>query len=140
MTKDKSKKWYSRGYLPHFDVSNVPQFITFRLGDSLPQEVLNRLKYDSWCKDDSEKRKYLENSLDEGYGECYLKDPYVAKIVEDALIFFHEDRYRLYGWVIMPNHVHVLIEVFENFQLNKIVRSWKSFTGRKDYDCPTLPH
>ncbi len=34
--KDEAKGWYSRGYLPHFDVSGLYQAITYRLGDSLP--------------------------------------------------------------------------------------------------------
>jgi hypothetical protein len=29
--------WHSRGYLPHYDGGEIPQFITFRLADSLPQ-------------------------------------------------------------------------------------------------------
>jgi len=34
--------WHSRGYLPHFDGGEIPQFITFRLADSMPQELLDR--------------------------------------------------------------------------------------------------
>ena len=32
--------WYSRGYLPHFDGGETTQFITARLFDSVPQELL----------------------------------------------------------------------------------------------------
>ena len=28
--------WHSRGYLPHFDGREIPQFITCRLADSVP--------------------------------------------------------------------------------------------------------
>ena len=31
----------------------------------------------------------------------------------------------------MPNHVHVLIRVYEGVALGKIVQSWKSYTGRR---------
>jgi putative transposase len=34
--------WHSRGYLPHFDGGEIPQFITFRLADSMPQSLLDR--------------------------------------------------------------------------------------------------
>jgi REP element-mobilizing transposase RayT len=34
----------------------------------------------------------------------------IAKIVEEALWHFHEERYRLYAWCIMPNHVHVVLQ------------------------------
>ena len=36
--------WHGRGYLPHFDGGELAQFITFRLQDSLPGEVLIRWK------------------------------------------------------------------------------------------------
>jgi hypothetical protein len=36
----KPNGWHSRGYLPHFDGGEIPQAITFRLHDSLPQTLL----------------------------------------------------------------------------------------------------
>ena len=33
--------WYSRGYLPHCDEPGRVQFITYRLHDSMPKEVLD---------------------------------------------------------------------------------------------------
>lgn len=38
------KGWYSRQNLPHFDASEVTQFVTFRLADSLPREFLVQLE------------------------------------------------------------------------------------------------
>ena len=38
--------WHSRGYLPHVDKEGFTQFITFRLADSMPQDVLNRWRSD----------------------------------------------------------------------------------------------
>lgn len=40
-------------------------------------------------------------------------------------------RYDLIAWVVMPNHVHVLIRTYEGVTLGKIVQSWKSYTGRQ---------
>ena len=34
----------TRGYLPHWEHSNAIYFVTFRLADALPQEVLERYK------------------------------------------------------------------------------------------------
>ena len=34
--------WYDRGYIPHFDGGEIPQFFTFRLFDSLPQSLFER--------------------------------------------------------------------------------------------------
>jgi REP element-mobilizing transposase RayT len=37
-------------------------------------------------------------------------DPRIGPIVEDTLLHFDAERYRLMEWVIMPNHVHLLAE------------------------------
>jgi putative transposase len=34
------KSWYLRGYLPHLDTPGLVQSITFRLADSLPNQVI----------------------------------------------------------------------------------------------------
>lgn len=31
----------------------------------------------------------------------------------------------------MPNHVHVLIEVFEGYPLHTVIQSWKSYTANE---------
>ncbi|NIP53220.1 MAG: hypothetical protein GWN00_35180, partial [Aliifodinibius sp.] len=53
----------------------------------------------------------------------------IATLVEGALHYFDGKRYRLFAWAVMPNHVHVLIEIFEGFPLHFVVQSWKSFTA-----------
>ena len=40
-------------------------------------------------------------------------------------------RYRLHGYIVMPNHVHVLMELFRGDDLAKVVQSWKSFTAKE---------
>lgn len=52
-------------------------------------------------------------------------------MVEDALLHFDGERYRLLAWVIMPNHVHVLAETLPVYRLGDIVHSWKSFTAKE---------
>lgn len=122
------KSWHSRGYLPHCDTPGLLQFITFRLYDSLPVHVLNRLAQEN--DDDVEKLKQIESFLDAGHGTCWLKQPDVANIVEDALLHGDEQRYRLLAWCVMPNHVHVLIETRDGCPLSRVVQGWKSFTSK----------
>lgn len=71
-----------------------------------------------------------EEYLDAGHGECWLRQPDIAKVVEDALVHFDGERYRLLAWCVMPNHVHVLIETGEGFPLGDILHAWKSFTAK----------
>jgi REP element-mobilizing transposase RayT len=77
-------------------------------------------------EDDREKRTRLEEYLDRGVGECHLRDSHIAAIAEDAILHFHNDRYELLAWCIMPNHVHVLVHVWQ-VPLWKMGRSWKHF-------------
>lgn len=128
------KGWHSRGYLPHFDQPDLVQSITFRLADALPVDVIELLSQDKEKLTDLEKRQRLETYMDAGYGECFLRDPRIGSLVENAFIYFDKVRYRLLAWVIMPNHVHVLIETMLGFPLDEIIQSWKSFTAHQAND------
>ncbi len=46
---------------------------------------------------------------DKGYGECQLKDPRVARLAQEQLFENHGKQYELHAWVVMPNHMHVLL-------------------------------
>ena len=39
--------------------------------------------------------------LDQSHGSCYLRDPRVATIVQQALLFHDGDKYRLAAWTVM---------------------------------------
>jgi REP element-mobilizing transposase RayT len=54
-----------------------------------------------------------------------------AQIVQDSLLFGDGDRYHLFAWVVMPNHVHVLIEQIPGWPMSKVVQSWKRHTSRQ---------
>src|SRR5436190_5207444 len=122
--------WHSRGYLPHFDAPKNRQMVTYRLADAMPSnrrhEWLSLLAID----DEREKRIQIEAYLDRGFGECHLRVPQIASLVQDNLFHFDGQSYRLLAWCIMPNHVHLLIEIFE-VALAKIVKSWKSYTSKQ---------
>jgi REP element-mobilizing transposase RayT len=121
--------------LPHFDGGEIPQSITFRLWDSLPQVVLKRwqleLSREIGIDPESALRKRIEAYLDQGYGSCYLRRPHVATSVQNALLHFDGTRYRLSAWVVMPNHVHILLTPFAGRKLSDIMHSLKSFTAQE---------
>lgn len=129
------KDWYSRGYLPHRDHPGLLQGITYHLGDSLPREALERmeeeLRFVEDKKKESERRKKIEAWLDAGYGSCVLRDPRAAKLIVDTWRRFAGIRYDLIAWVVMPNHVHALVRMYEGVDLGKVVQSWKNYTARK---------
>jgi len=157
---------YEHGRLPHWEQENVWYFITFRLADSLPQEVAEKIKHERelWLKrhcsggisaaelTTEEKIEYytlfskrIEDLLNAGHGSCVLKNTQIAEIVESALLYFNESsggnssggipaavkepRYTLDEYIIMPNHVHLLVKPLGDNQIAKILHSWKSFTA-----------
>src|SRR5438105_2081353 len=142
---------YTRS-LPHWQQEGATYFVTFRLADSLPKEVYNRWREErdaalretaqatdlseSERQDHLEKiarehREKLEHHLDQGIGECWLRNTEVSAIVENALRHFDGDRYLLGSYVVMPNHVHVLVRPAMEHKLPDILQSWKSFTAKE---------
>jgi type I restriction enzyme R subunit/putative DNA methylase len=122
--------WHERGYLPHCDFPGLVQFATFRLADSMPISRRGDWEHLLAIEDLREKRTKLEEYLDRGVGECHLRDPRIAKLCEDALLFFHNERYELLAWCVMPNHVHVLVHVWQT-PLAKMVQSWKRHIAKQ---------
>ena len=80
-----------RGYLPHLEDHASTFFITLRLAGTLPKSVLERIQADlnslrrshkarKLEPSEEQRLKYLEtikiqNYLDSGFGECWLKRP-----------------------------------------------------------------
>lgn len=132
------------GNLPHWRQDGATYFVTFRLADSLPQEKLNLWKAELavWQRnnpaphDENARREYyrlfperLQNWLDQGMGSCVLGQVAVKMRVEEALLHFDGDRYNLREFVVMPNHVHLLISPLNGHLLSDILHSIKSFTA-----------
>ncbi len=126
--------WYYHGGLPHFDGEAV-QFVTFRLGDSLPRPVLEEIKLKmKHGKIDLEHEKYrheIENYLDRGAGECILRDSRVAEIVQQTLLEESGLSIDLKAWVIMPNHVHVLFRMLAGDDLAGLMKRIKGISARR---------
>ncbi|MBM3335029.1 transposase [Candidatus Sumerlaeota bacterium] len=133
-------------HLPHWHKEGVTYFVTFRLADSIPQDKLRlwRDERDAWLRTHPEPRTPEQEHefrnifsdrilawLDQGYGECWLKNPAVSEIVENALLYFDGDRYVIGDFVIMPNHVHLIVTPTPGHDLSDILHSWKSFTSKQ---------
>ncbi len=119
-------------------------FITWRLADSLPKEVLARIEADrrAWVREygdklvgelaPSLKREWyrlfhhrVQRWLDAGHGSCVLRKPEARGIVVDALRHFHHDRYHLGSFAIAGNHVHVLVAPYAGIELSGVMHSWE---------------
>ena len=127
--------WHTRGYLPHFDGRAIPQFLTLHLGDSIPKKVIERWERQLIHLDEDEARivlqRRIEKYLDQGYGECYLRDCAMANLVQESLLKFDGIRYNLFSWVIMPNHSHSLFTRAEDWELELLMKAHKSYTAHE---------
>jgi REP element-mobilizing transposase RayT len=120
--------WHARGYLPHCDYPGLVQFVTFRLDDSMPASRRSEWEHLLAIDDAKEKRLKLEAYLDRGVGQCHLRDREAAALVEQALLHRHGEQYELLAWVVMPNHLHVLVHVWRT-PLWKMVLRWKTWVA-----------
>jgi REP element-mobilizing transposase RayT len=57
--------------------------------------------------------------------------PEERDLVFSAIKHFNGERYQLYAYVVMDDHVHVLFRPEDGFTIKKILHSWKSFTGHE---------
>ncbi len=107
------------------------QFVTIRLADSLPLE--RRLEWRPLMRiqGDGRRQRALEDYLDSGRGACWLNDPRIARLAEEALLHFDGEQYRLLCWVVMPNHVHVVLGILPGFPLASVMQSRKTFVARR---------
>jgi REP element-mobilizing transposase RayT len=122
--------WHQRGYLPHHDVPGVTQLVTFRLDDALPASQRGEWEALLRIEDDRERRTKLEAYLDLGLGQCWLQAPRIAEMVDGTLRWFNGQDCQLRASVVMPNHVHALVEVWQR-PLAGLMRSWKGFSARQ---------
>jgi REP element-mobilizing transposase RayT len=139
--------FHFRGRLPHIKKEGATYFVTFRLADSLPAPEVDRLMHEraalladalahkrplTWHEEQqlwawySEK---VEHLLDAGHGDCWLRRADVAGLVANALKFFDGQRYELWSWVVMLNHVHAILWPHPGHTVSKILHSWKSYTA-----------
>ena len=144
--------------LPHWEQPGVCYFLTFRTADSLPTELLRDFNMERgyWLEahgidptsDDwhlhiaglpeADRKSYnerfsslIQKNLDAGHGECLLQTNEVRSIVAECFHHFDGVRYVLGDFVIMPNHVHLLVQFVGSGRLKRQMYAWKRFTARQ---------
>ena len=142
-------------HLPHFQPLGGLFFVTFNLHGCVPKEIykqweqefnLEKEKIMLFSKNKNEdlnqlgkitfvkKDKFLDNYLG---GKQYLRSDSLAKIVADTLHFWDGKRLELFAYCIMSNHVHVILRLFNDTEidtpsyLQEIMHSIKRFSARE---------
>lgn len=133
----------SGGELPHWQQGVALQFVTFRLGDSLPLSLMREWQAERiqwlaahpqpWSEEvGAEYHRIfsarIEHWLDQGMGSCLFADPDARQVLAECLMHFEGERVLHQAWVIMPNHVHVLFS--PKVPMEKLIQAWKGHTAR----------
>jgi REP element-mobilizing transposase RayT len=139
-------EFYER-HLTHQIRAGVPLFVTFNLKGSLPDEVWaellrerERLERESARPHESLADRKVRHSkmifamtdrhLDAGRnGPLHLKNERAAKSVENSILFGVPERYRLFAYCVMPNHVHVLLTPIMRYR--KLMQGIKGYTAHE---------
>ena len=154
----KAVRIYRRN-LPHWRQDGATYFVTFRLGDSLPQGVVRAWEHEKKCwlgargircdgergkwrtkfeelpeKDQRQFYKYFNRkfhaALDKCHGACYLSDPRCRQAVRERLAENDRVTYHLGDYILMPNHEHLLITSSAGQELEAIMKSIKGASAR----------
>jgi len=120
-----------RRRLPHFHPDDAYLFLTWRLWGSLPVQPSTRRFPTTGHAFVAVDRALEQNRT----GPVWLKDPRIAWLVVETIQAGEEERlfYELHAWVVMPNHVHLLI--LPKVAVPVITRWLKGSTARRPTSC-----
>ncbi len=146
------------GRLPHWEQPGATYFIAWRTADSIPEAVRQRFRVERavWLRkqgidpqgeDWRELLRGLPRSarldyhqrftaawmdcLDQCHGECVLRRGPLAGIVDENLRHLDGNAYVLAAFVVMPNHVHVLVQLPTAGELKRRCKAWKHYTAAR---------
>ena len=163
---DPGLRSFYRRRLPHWQPEGTILFVTCRLANSLPASAIQRLaeeraillrepvRSDETPRDRSLRMgrrlfeladEALDQSLSLRGSPRWLEDERVARMMCDSLRFWDGVRYSLHRYVVMPNHVHLLMEPLlkdeavpcadggpgPRWPLAKIMQGLKGYTSRE---------
>lgn len=135
-----------RGRLPHLTQAGAIYFVTFRLADSVPLEVARRWHDDKsvwlehnpppWSLETEREfhRRFtmrMERWLDAGHGACVLRQSDIRAEIVTSLLHDDGRQYDLGDFVVMPNHVHVLIQPSVAMPIAKLLGPIKGASARR---------
>ena len=131
------QKSFHRRNLPHLYYDKGIYFITYRLINSIPQNIIVELKNEERNSKITKSKKFrrmlqkYDKALASGeMDEKYLSNPIVAEACKKTLHFSDGKDYQLICYTIMPNHIHLIFELLpENRGISKIMQSIKRISA-----------
>lgn len=118
---DLRQRWYhAHGLDPQLKLSQPRRFDTSY--SRIPEGVRRAFE--------NEQARLLHVELDRSYGSCLLQHKVPADQVCESLAYFHSSRLWLGDFVVMPNHIHAIVQPKEGWELEDLFGSIKKFTAR----------
>jgi type I restriction enzyme R subunit len=144
--------------LPHWRQPGATYFTTFRLADSIPHALLTQWNHErtawlvangvlesmnkeeraiAYSQIDASQRKNFErvnarrlfSELDKCQGSCIFTKTACRTILQESMLHFDGDRYWSGDCIIMPNHVHWIVQPMAAHSLETILQSVKRFSA-----------
>ncbi|PYS70433.1 MAG: hypothetical protein DMF73_12910 [Acidobacteria bacterium] len=138
---------YYRRNLPHWHPSGVSIFLTWRLDGSLPLDVIEKLTVMRRRLRDRTRKVLQEDRLVEykklfarvdtildraSSGPLWLGDKRIAELVQDALVNRYAGLYLIWAYVVMANHIHVLLRPKNHeISISTITKNLKGYSSRE---------
>src|ERR1035437_2621403 len=119
---------FYRRNLPHWQPEEQTIFLTWRLFGSLPKGFAEHLR--KWNSEPGKQFLNADRKLDgASVGPLWLNDPEIAAFTENTIKRGAElKHYVLRSYVIMPNHIHVLLDPL--LPLHKLTNGIKGVSAR----------
>lgn len=153
-------KTHYKRYLPHILPPDERLFITFRLANSLPKDIIMKLKAEKNVADELIRKTILDETVrkpelykiqkryfvkfDDYLHQCFngvqwLLINSVAEVLAEALHYRDVKYYQLHAFCIMPNHVHILLtSTIHQEGFFRVLQSLKRHTARKSNELLDL--
>lgn len=148
---------YTRN-LPHWRQPGATYWLTCRLGDSVPSDVLRHWEEERrvWLQargilvpgrsvrwqniahrlSAADRRLFrrhfeqrMERYLDTGWGACHLANEACVRILREELLRGDGDTHHMGDFVVMPNHAHALVVPAPGHDLETLLKRWKGATA-----------
>jgi putative transposase len=74
--------------------------------------------------------RLFHHALDECHGKCVLKRHELASIVANSILHRDDDAYDLDCFVVMPNHIHAIVQFRDDSGKAIVGQSWMRYTAR----------
>lgn len=98
---------------PKGGTDGITHYLTLRTIDSLPVGIAPS-----------------DDELDKGYGRCELQWQDLREIVADILFSLDGECYKIGDFVVMPNHVHLLVGMYPGRNCGDQIRDWMEQSTR----------